>query len=283
MGNVISTLTYEIHFDIINKIKFVEVYNMIKLTPYREVAKRALINWNGLTEEEAEKLVSAQTFQELENKVWAKNSITYAVQSIGKTLNYTEEETNNFLIAVLSENNVSPSKIDDEIYKKVKSALMLKVKDVDEFIIGVLSDIHDGWVKDNVKKFNQAGRENKRYQHLPIEMIGWQEAKADLLFLDPILSALKIKYDEQELKKAYEYISSNFFEKHNLIDQNNEIDFKELKELIKKGNEFYPAFNQDNINGFNKEDLDKVASEMAKQVGDKTSFDTITNNDGVEV
>ena len=94
---------------------------MIKLTPYREVAKRALINWNGLTEEEAEKLVSAQTFQELENKVWAKGSITYAVQSISKTLNYTEEETNNFLIAVLSENNVSPSKIDDEIYKKVKS------------------------------------------------------------------------------------------------------------------------------------------------------------------
>ena len=93
-----------------------------------------------------------------------------------------------------------------------------------------------------------------------------------------------VMFSIRELHFSWEKpeVQSSIFEA-NLIDQNNEIDFKELKELIKKGNEFYPAFNQDNINGFNKEDLDKVASEMAKQVGDKTSFDTITNNDGVEV
>ena len=53
-------------------------------------------------------------------------------------------------------------------------------KDKDEIVLNMLSAVHDGWVKDNSKKFFAR---DKKYQHLPLELIGWKEVEADLLFI----------------------------------------------------------------------------------------------------
>ena len=61
-------------------------------TPYQNIAKSALINWNGLNVEEAEKKIQTETVQELEQQVGALSSVKYAVVGIGKQLNLSEEE-----------------------------------------------------------------------------------------------------------------------------------------------------------------------------------------------
>lgn len=65
-------------------------------TPYQNVAKSALINWNGLTEEEATKKIQTESVEELEKQVYATDSIKYAILGIAKQINLSEEETLRF-------------------------------------------------------------------------------------------------------------------------------------------------------------------------------------------
>ena len=44
-------------------------------TPYQNVAKAVLINWNGLSEEEANTKIQTESVQELENQVYAMGSM----------------------------------------------------------------------------------------------------------------------------------------------------------------------------------------------------------------
>lgn len=99
-------------------------------------------------------------------------------------------------------------------------------------IISVLSHIHDGWVKDNQKKFMAR---DKKYQHMPIELIGWKEAKADLLFLRPILSAMNVGFSEEVLEEFYNERVQEFLKEKGITD------VTKLTEQISKGAEFYPV------------------------------------------
>ena len=72
--------------------------------------------------------------------------------------------------------------------------------------IDVLSDVHNQWVKDNEKKFFDPKRENKMYQFMPLSLIGFEEAKSDLLFVEPILKACGYKEDFE----STHYGSSDF-------------------------------------------------------------------------
>ncbi len=49
---------------------------------YKEIAKDALKNWNGLSEEEASKRVSEKSVDELESEVGTKSSIRSAATGI---------------------------------------------------------------------------------------------------------------------------------------------------------------------------------------------------------
>lgn len=60
--------------------------------PYNIVAKDALMNWNGLSEEEANKVINESTFDEIESQVGAVGSMTYAVDAIVDKLDLTSEE-----------------------------------------------------------------------------------------------------------------------------------------------------------------------------------------------
>ena len=51
-------------------------------TPYQNIAKAALMNWNGLTEEEAQKRIESESVRELESQVYALSSVTHAVSGI---------------------------------------------------------------------------------------------------------------------------------------------------------------------------------------------------------
>ncbi|MGN1201246.1 MAG: hypothetical protein ACI4R8_03205 [Candidatus Caccovivens sp.] len=233
----------------------------MKISTYRTIAKNALMSWNGLSEEEASQVVENSNFENLENQVWAKTSIKSAVFAISAYLNLNNGAE--FESAVLGQDN--PEMTDKQ--ENVLNEVAKKARDVDvaDMTIYALKCIHDGWVVDNAKKFVKEGREAKKYQHLPLEMIGWKEATADLLFLEPILNDIGLEVNKDKLKSAYLKETKVFFKENNLVDKNFVIDEAKVASTILKGKEFYPALNEVN----SAKDM-KEAKMMAGQVVEKT-------------
>lgn len=213
---------------------------MAQLTIYRQVAKVALMSWNGLSEEEAEKAVTESTFDELEGQVWATGSLSYAVDAIAKIYGMNEEEKATFTnIVIDKENAFIPAEHQEFLSKMQEKEQMFGG---DKCVLAILSAIHDGWVKDNGKKFNQEGREGKRYQHLPLMLIGWKEAKADLLFLAPIIKQITKDYElsEESLKQTYENRVPSYLEKKGINTKS------KLVSKIMEGSDFYAPLTEKN-------------------------------------
>ena len=163
---------------------------------YREIAANAIQNWelyNKKPEEarsEARKIAENTSIDDLENgHVWGKGSITAAVRSLIRQMGV----------------DVEPEAVVDDIYNDVDSSLVNissslgVIENINAMIIQALRDIHDQWCIDNAGKFFEAGR-NKQYQHLPLELIGWEEAKSDFVFLAPILKKMGVDMDMESIQ-----------------------------------------------------------------------------------
>jgi len=222
------------------------------LTVYKQIARDALMNWNGLSEEEATKNVLESSNEELEQQVYAEGSIDYALKGLqkysqgyyanrygfGAPINDHDLSELKDLIMNGGKNLESTGISVPDFYDVIKHELGFygeqTIDDEADMIISVLSTIHDGWVQDNQKKFFAR---DKKYQHMPIELIGWKEAKSDLLFLSPILSDMGMDWalDDEILESAYDRRVIEFFKEKGIAD------ISELQEHISEGAEFYPA------------------------------------------
>lgn len=226
-----------------------------KLTAYRKVARAALINWNGVSEEEADGKIRKETFEQLEAQVGAAKSMTNAVEAIVEKLGMTGSEAAKFLERVLGKDRVFEG--ENEFSKD-----MGYVGRNNRVMLWILSKIHDRWVLDNASKFHKEGREGKRYQHLPIELIGWKETKADLLFLTPIIETMGGKVNEEALEKTYEATVSKFVDYHDINSKT------VLSKLIMEGNDFYPALHT----GLNDTKKPEIATAMADQAMERNPY-----------
>lgn len=222
------------------QFKKLEEKELRRLTPYKQVAKDALISWNGLSEEEATKKVQSSTNEQLESEVYAQGSINNAIDGIlayignhGWPLNSTQYAT--------AKNMVMNSPTDSHAMARFFSKYIghfVEHEDENknwktEMALSALTRIHDGWVKDNQKKFMAR---DKKYQHMPIELIGWKEVKSDLLFLNPILQSMGIEIPEADLEKAYDNKVKDFF-KHREITSIDELG----AQISSEGAKFYKA------------------------------------------
>lgn len=215
------------------------------MIPYKKVAEKALYEWDYKysmnNQEEALKRAhedaEKSSFEELESKVWAQGSMNYAIDGIANYLaqegiELTPDEVLEYRKAIFE----GPENA--EIFTNVKDKLA-HIKNPNKLIISTLSNIHDGWVKDNQKKFFAR---DKKYQHMPIELIGWNEVKSDLLFLSPILEASNLKVNEDYLEKTYNESVIDFFNKRNIKTNS------DLQSVINQGKTFYPSLEgQDDI------------------------------------
>ena len=208
--------------------------------PYYQVAKQALMNWNGLSEEEAKKVIFSQSFDEIESQVYAKGSMDYAVEGIKSSLGLSDRDVDELSTFIYEGGQ---SKVIDNWKKMIElqdSSLGMEgaynakhnKEMFNNLIMDTLFHVHDGWVQDNVKKFN--ARE-KKHQHMPSELIGWKEAKADLLFVRPIFEAAGIEVNEEELEQVYNGRVKDFFLNRGIKTARN------LSDSITQGEEFYPA------------------------------------------
>ena len=197
-------------------------------TPYQNVAKAALINWNGLSEEEALAKIQTESVQELENQVYAMGSMKYAVVGIAKQIGLSEEETMKFFEAVIN----GPENA--EIFNLVRAKMQ---GFSEEKKLGVLSTIHDGWVNDNSseKTFNKKVDRQQLRQYAPLELIGWNEVRSDLLFLNPILASVGVSVNENDLSQAYHAKVSQYMEEKQINGPD------DLTRLVSQGRGYYPA------------------------------------------
>lgn len=244
-----------------------------RLTPYRAVAVDALMNWNGLEKEEATKIAINSTHDELENQIYAGSSMKYAVQGIGEYLKLSDEEITLFENAVLGQDDPAMTEEQMKVCSVVEQKLIDSKIDINDLCLYVLNTIHNGWVKDNAKNFIKEVRESKKYQHLPLEMIGWKEANADLLFLSPILNSIGVEnLDLTSLQNKYNDSVKSFFKDNNLLTETGEISSQQVADKILEGNKFYSPLTE--TNSAKDEEEAKV---IAEQVKDKSN-EIITSN-----
>ena len=237
--------------------------------PFLRTVKSALINWNGLSEQEAIETIRTSNLEELDSLTnGTKKSMTYGIDGI---LEYIKNNVRG-IFSISRERLLKETfgesygrgseyfRIDhdllhdyeDYVYididhpeeglEEVEFHGMLHEKGSEnELVLYALQKIHDGWVADNEKKFSQNGR-NKQYQHLPMELIGWKEVKSDLIFLRPILEKMGVYIDDKELENAYNKRVSQFLSDKGIQTK------EDLAETISKGVEFYPPLEgQENI------------------------------------
>ena len=177
------------------------------MRPYIEVARACLSKpgWFSYTPEEIENKLNTSTDAELESEIYAVGSMTAAAKQIQNYLKQigielTDEEFAQFKEAVLHGSDNA------EIFKIVGN----KIKSVNPYdlMMTSLTNVHDKWVQTNPPKF--LARE-KKHQHMPIELIGWNEVTSDLIYLKPILEASGIEVNEETLKATYYDTVKKFF------------------------------------------------------------------------
>lgn len=197
----------------------------LKDTVMGQITKDALMNWNELTEEEAERKV-----QELGTAENARDNVTYgseiaAIDGIAKVVELSDEEKEKLTEAIYTQGAVP-----EEIAEKMREKFSFNKGAV----ISVLSDIHDNWVRDNGNKFD--GR-MKNYQFVDLRLMpfGNDGATADLLFVKPILEAAGIEINMVELEGSFE------MEQRDLLEANGIDSMEKLVEKIAEGADFYPA------------------------------------------
>ncbi len=203
--------------------------------PYYQVAREALMNWNGLSEGEATKILKSSSFEEIEGQVWAKGSMDHAIDSIANSLMLSNKDSQE-LANLVYQGGESDIKI--TCFKRLIELYGTKYKGVhsnemiNNIIMDTLFSVHDGWVKDNQKKFMAR---DKKHQHMPSELIGWKEAKADLLFIRPIFEALDMEVNEDELEQVYNNRVKDFFLDRKIVTA------RDLSDSITQGEHFYSA------------------------------------------
>ena len=207
-----------------------ETQKSMNVTPYQKIAKDALMNWNGLSEEEANNKIMTESVEQLEGQVYAMGSVGYAVSGISQNLGLTEEERNEFYNAVINGPANAP------IFASI-SAKAGQIEDPNQLELSVLSTIHDGWVVDNSsdKTYQKKVDRGQLRQYAPLELIGWNEAKSDLLFLGPVLESINVPLNEEQLEKAYHDRVSSYASEMKITDP------ESLNALVAEGKNYYPA------------------------------------------
>ncbi len=188
---------------------------------YARAAVEALVRWNKMDREEAERIVAEKPREELEGMCWAEGSVKAGFQ---------------LLMRKFRENGIEISPEQEQEYYSVildgpeDSPLMAELSghlqgmDRKELAKEALVEIHDNWVRGAEKKLLdsvQPGskRAESKFMHTPLELIGWETVESDYVFLESVMQTMGISMPREEIKAAYEEMQMTYMEKNNIRSQ----------------------------------------------------------------
>lgn len=182
---------------------------------YLEVAKNCLENWYpDMPEKERSALLARADFEELETYIGAKSSIEAAITGFNKGCQairlpdyfYLPDDFVEKVIFNNDTDGIYTYKIEEICYSAAfKDPCLLSTA-----VVLMLNTIHDEWVAHNTKKFFDESRKEKRFMFMPLMLIGWNEARKDLIFLMPLLDKLGFHLEEEDIKARYNEMRKKF-------------------------------------------------------------------------
>lgn len=247
---------------------------MEKLTPYREIAKLVLTTnkfkqldgtERPYTEVEAQNIITTATYNDIEKRINAHNSVKYGVEGVSRCLGLTRNQTEAFMSAVFGQDNIYTTSDQTRILSEVKTKV---TPNVQKFALALYSiqRIHDHWVMEHAEQFVNPKDVDGKYQHLPLQMIGWKEAQYDLMFLSPVLDSIDLDVNTYGLHLFFDKKVKEFYEKNGFVTLDGQILTEKVADAIMKGKEFYPPLKEVNTAKTKEE-----AIEIAKQSEEKTT------------
>ena len=219
--------------------------------PYYQVAKNVLMKEEGLSEEDAIKVIQTSSVEEIENRVYAKNSMMHAVEGISKSINLNKEDEDALKEFVLT------GEVEPEVLERAREGIVDKIPV--NVLMDSLAEVHNGWVEENERLFSLR---EKKHQHMPFELIGWNEAKEDLVFANPIFLGIGVgisrplEYDYLDVVKDY-------------LLENKIVTTNDLVSKISKPEEFYPSLKGQTSITENLKDEGYVRSTVIPQIEEK--------------
>lgn len=185
---------------------------------YARAAVEALVRWNKMDREEAERVVAEKPREELERMCWAEDSVKAGFQ---------------LLMRKFRENGIEISPEQEQEYYSVildgpeDSPLMAELSghlqgmDRKELAKEALVEIHDNWVRTKEGKLIESFAENSKragskFMHTPLELIGWETVESDYVFLESVMQTMGISMPREEIKAAYEEMQAMYMDKNNL-------------------------------------------------------------------
>lgn len=185
---------------------------------YARAAVEALVRWNKMDREEAERVVAEKPREELEKMCWAEGSVKAGFQ---------------LLMRKFRENGVEISPEQEQEYYSVildgpeDSPLMAELSghlqgmDRKELAKEALVEIHDNWVRTKEGKLIESfvegsKRAGSKFMHTPLELIGWETVESDYVFLESVMQTMGISMPREEIKAAYEEMQAAYMDKNNI-------------------------------------------------------------------
>lgn len=195
---------------------------MNRNAPYYQAAKAALINWNGIDPEEAQKIIETKSRAEIENMTGAHGSVYDAANRLGLGLGLTGKDLYNFTREALGQ--TTETRMMDDVRERFQ---MLRARNTEiadvmtaKLLLDAIDEVHKGWTGRNATPFfGKKDMKDQQYQYTPLEMIGWKEVESDLLFLRPLAEAVGININEELMRNAYEDRVVEYFSKLHGIGQ----------------------------------------------------------------
>ena len=176
-----------------------------KFRPDIQVQIYAMVAWNKITMEEAEKI--------------AEDTIKRFNGDEDKAFDAIDKEQNVYTRTSILTGLEGIQRHEQELQGDDKYMAVMKI----------LEEIHDKWVKDHPAKYQRKTPQqsiDQLYQHLQTEMIGVDEVAKDLMFLAPFLDFEVGKMEKhpgglyipcKEVSDAYDRFAKNFFNEYKIV------------------------------------------------------------------
>lgn len=179
-----------------------------------------------ILEENREALLLNGSFGDVDKELRLKSSIEDTIQALHDAL---YEHTQSCLPANFSE-IVLFSQANNIEYI---SALISKLEEDEkgQIVVKMLEAVHNRWIISNPKKFFQKKCLDEQFRFMPIQLIGYEEAKKDFVIVRPILKAIGLwPRSERYIRRAFRQEEYRFLKETYQI-----FSLEKLEDFIKYG------------------------------------------------